>query len=110
MVFIAFPKLHEHDHFGGSVAAGNAVPGALIARVDCATTCRYAGFLHLRSCTASNRYVSLPAVGVEMALQRFPALVVVFIEAVGGLQAPLGNSHAEGRLKHEGLVGTGKVD
>lgn len=45
-----------------------------------------------------------------MALQRFPALVVVFIEAVGGLEAPLGNSHAEGRLKHEGLVGTGKVD
>lgn len=31
-----------------------------------------------------------------MAFQRFPALVVVFIKAFGGLEAPLGDGKAEG--------------
>lgn len=55
--------------------------GALsVARVNCATTtCRCAGFPCLRSCTASNKYFSLLALRVEMAFQRFPAFVVVFI-------------------------------
>lgn len=54
--------------------------GALcIAPVDCATTCRYAGFPCLHSHIASNKYFSSLALRIEMAFQRFPALVVVFI-------------------------------
>lgn len=54
--------------------------GALcVARVDHATTRRYAAFPCLHSHIASNRYFPLLALRVEMAFQRFPALVVVFI-------------------------------
>lgn len=66
------------------------------AEVNRASTRRYAGFPCLHSCIASNKYFSLLALRVKMAFQRFPALVVVFIKAFGGLEAPLGDGKAEG--------------
>lgn len=35
----------------------------------------------------------VPGIGGEVALERFPALVVVLIQTVRGLEPPLGDSH-----------------
>lgn len=42
-------------------------------------------------------------VGIKVAAQRLPALVVGLVEPLTCLQTPLGHSHTEGRLKHESL-------
>lgn len=38
-----------------------------------------------------------------MALERLPALVIVLIQTVAGLESPLGDCQAQGRLKHKCL-------
>lgn len=52
----------------------------------------FPAFTHMLQATNT----SLLALRAEMAFQRFPALVVAFIEAVGGLEAPFGDSETEG--------------
>lgn len=42
-------------------------------------------------------------VGVKVAAQWFPALVVTLVQSLACLQTPLGHSHAEGGLEHECL-------
>lgn len=38
-------------------------------------------------------FCRVPGIGGEVALERFPAFVVVLIQTVRGLQPPLGDSH-----------------
>ena len=47
-------------------------------------------------------------IGVEVTAKVLPALGVALVQSLAGFQPPFGHSHAEGRLKHEGLEGAQK--
>lgn len=58
---------------------------------------------HLNLLLCVSLLVARPPVGIKVTPERFPALVIVFVEPLARLQSPLGHRHAEGRLEHESL-------
>lgn len=53
--------------------------------------------------SVSLRSYGVPGNGGEVAPERLPALVVVLIQTVAGLESPLGDCQAQGRFKHKCL-------
>lgn len=66
-------------------------------------------FSQMSSKSTASLFAGLP-VGVEVAAQRFPALVVGLVQSLTCFETPLSDSHAEGWLKHESLERKNKLN
>lgn len=61
--------------------------------IDSKENCRKSILNYGSNAPASVRSCWVFAIGREVALERLPALVVVLIQTIAGLEAPFGNSH-----------------